>query len=193
MLVVAAILGSTGVAGLLSGGVQWSRAARLRHSADRTTSLIAKVGSDTAAGKALALASQRDAIRLSVMSIIQIPGEAIRTLIALVAMLILVAVATFIAYARASTNLPDSLFSPLNVMITGTIGPISLGFMMIYVVAIVWVMDTRLRAKREKLAWAILESNSISQEMIEEHDFRFSTFRRAVTEKSAAEPVALGG
>lgn len=193
VLAVAAILGSTGIAGLLSGGVQWSRAARLRHSVERMTGLIDKVGPDTAAGKALAAASQRDAVRLSVMSIIQLPGQAVRTFAATVLLLIAVAAITFVAFMRVSDKDSELIFrTPFDLVITGMIAPMGLGLMLIYVVALMWVMDARLRQKREGLAWAVLESESISQELIEKHDFHYSAFRRAAIEKDPTEPIAVG-
>lgn len=185
VLIVAAILGSTGVAGLLSGGVQWSRAARLRHSVERTTGLIEKVGADTAAGEALVAASQRDAVRLSVMSIIQLPRQFVQMFAGVVFLLVIVVgVTAFTLMSFASRRSDSMLLSMFDTAFAGMLAPMSVGFMLIYVVALLWAMDGRLRVKRDALAWAVLDSGTISQDLIEEHDFKVSPFRRAVAEKA---------
>lgn len=66
---IASFIGSTGIAGLLAGVVQLSRATRLRKSIRANSKLIEHIGHGSAAADALTAAMRKDVARLAAISL----------------------------------------------------------------------------------------------------------------------------
>jgi hypothetical protein len=73
--VIAALLGSTGIAGTLTGGFQLSRRARLRRSVERTAELLSKLDTDSLSRGSLRRAVDHDVLQLAALTLVSFPGD----------------------------------------------------------------------------------------------------------------------
>ena len=168
---VAAFLGSTGVASLVTGGVQLSRSARLRHGIAASSALLPNLAEGTASRQSLLLAIEADALRLSAMSLLRAPAR--------MGQLLVIVIVFFVAgIALLQTSPLFLLDAKLHNVTTAEQGLLSfstvvtISFMLGYVAALVFALDSAIRLRREQYIRAIMTSREMSYDIVMLHDFR---------------------
>jgi len=73
--VVAAVLGSTGIAGTLTGGFQLTRRARLRRTVEKSADVLARLDAESYARSSLSRAIDSDVLQLSALTLVSFPGD----------------------------------------------------------------------------------------------------------------------
>ena len=114
-LIVASILGTTGLAGIIAVGVQFSRRARLRKAIEHSQIALKLVGEKSPAGLELVHAMQIDGLRLAAISIIRV-GVPSRSFFSIFVMAAVVGTicATLIRFAGIALPVPEILGGTLS-------------------------------------------------------------------------------
>lgn len=159
--VFAALVGSTGIAGLLAGGLQVSHAVRLRKGISESSLLLKDLGDATLAGRAVALAMQIDSARLAAISFVR-PRAG--TLYVLVVAVVALASALVVIYAPGNTVfVSESAKGPSLLVVIPVLAT--------YVFATMWQIDYSVRTRREDFVRDAMEGGPIDYETVLLYDF----------------------
>lgn len=183
--VIAAAIGSTGVAGLLTGGLQLSRSARLRRGIEASSALLPGLGGDTAAAKALTLAVQTDTLRLAAMSLLRPPVRILQMLGLVIFSGVASVILALAAQSISATSYPKAA-SLLSSESSRTFVVLIALFGVSYILALVWSLDALIRLRRERFVRAALAGGDVDYEQVLAHDFIQNRFddRRAIEHRA---------
>jgi hypothetical protein len=144
---IAALFGSTGIAGLLAQGVNHTRTARLRKSVEESMRLAGMLPEGTPSREVLELAGQRDAVRLASMSLFSLPTVFRMSVLGGV---ILFAIITGFGLAMNDWGSPIS--SGLWQIIA---------IMLVYIFGLVFVLELVIKHQRDRIVAYVLLTDSV--------------------------------
>jgi hypothetical protein len=165
---IAAAVGTTGVAGLLTGGLQLSRSSRLRRSIGASMELRKALRENSASDQALSTAIDADTLRLAAMSLVRAPTLLVRLIIPMIVMLVILAGTSWVALGALDQE--QEAFNgryPLGLIALGYFG-VLLGA----ATAQIWVIDSSTRSRRERFVRAALAGGGGDWAAVLTHDFR---------------------
>ena len=150
--VIAALLGSTGIAGTLTGGFQLTRRSRLRRSVEKTAELLSKLDTDSASRATLRRAVDHDVLQLAALTLVSFPGDLRRLFrMSLVFSGIYIGlVAVIVGYSPPAESDPDAIADP-RVALGWFIGMLGL------IVSIALSFNALLRNRRERFVDLVIK------------------------------------
>ena len=165
---IAAAVGTTGVAGLLTGGLQLSRSARLRRSISASMELQSSLPANSAADQALSTAIAADTLRLAAMSLFRAPARLMRLFVPMLVMLVILAGTSWLVLdaLQVGSSSPTGRY-PIGLLALGYFG-LLLGA----ATAQIWVIDSSTRSRRERFVRAALAGADGDWTAVLSHDFR---------------------
>jgi len=155
-VVVAAAIGGSGAIGLLSGGVELSRRARLRKAIERDTDLAARLEPSSDEVKALRHARRLDVLRLASLSVVGLPGAISRTLGGLLVTFFIYFALIWIVFAYGEELFGLDLNGLRGRNWTGVF-LLLVAFTVSYGGLVAWLLDQRLRQRRLQYVYAVDE------------------------------------
>jgi hypothetical protein len=149
---IAAFVGSSGIIGGLTLAVQHSRASRLRRSIREALELADAFGDQMRPRHALTAAATMDAYRLASMSLMGLRSRAVSRMVILIVALMVALVFAGFAFDRLLSATTFGMPTWLLLTIYGAF----------YVVALVWMLDSTLRRRRDTLVERFMASGEFA-------------------------------
>lgn len=155
-VVVAAAIGGSGAIGLLSGGVELSRRARLRKAIERDSDLAARLEPSSDEAKALGHARRLDVLRLASLSVVGLPGAISRVLLVLLATAVIYVAVIWMVFAYGEEFFGLRFASMKDRNWTGVF-LLLVVFTLLYGGILALLLDQRLRQRRTHYVFAVDE------------------------------------
>lgn len=192
--VVAAAFGSTGLAGLLTGGLQLTKRGRLKKSIARSQEVLSGLPRATQAHAAVLKAVEMDATRMAALTLVGFPKSTVWFLRLAYIYLVLVTGAAFVAQA---VNLPLSRPEP-NPTPVDPVALVEIALAIIaFVIAVAFALASVLRHRRETFVASVQSGVPVSVALrrIPEHGPASQALRYlgALTGLSGPKTQATGG
>lgn len=168
-LLVTALLGSSGLASLVVGGIQLGRRARLHRTILTTTSTIDALPGHDIATRALRMAAERDSLRLAAMSLITLTPRFRRGIVIVAAAFVIAAIASsvpsllnslFPVVAPTGTRTEQLSLSPATPLLLAEAPAVFVVVIAVYVICVAALIDGVLWRRREAFVTATVGSSS---------------------------------
>ncbi|WP_374009316.1 hypothetical protein [Leifsonia sp. LS-T14] len=166
-VVVAAGFGSTGIAGLLASGVQWTRRARLQRTIRTTAAVMETLPCDGPGFATLQRANTRDAIRLGAMTLVTVSARTRHSAMAAAIAVIVVTIAACLISLLAIQFQPsppggDSTapvpLSPATPVALSEAPYVPVATTVVYIICVTALIDGILWQRREAFVRRVLDT-----------------------------------
>lgn len=167
-VLVAAVLGSTGLASALNAGIQVSRAARLRSAITDSRALLRGLDSESGAFRAMQISISVMSLELAALTLVRIPhrvrGIVIVFVVVILGLFAILFVASWLFGNASIIPLQGTSESPGLFIYTGFVS-------LIYVATLLALLQLRLGQRREEFVASALRRNDVTYEMVTKRGF----------------------